>query len=438
MLKKLTLATLMASTLGTAHAANWLVLQGTEPPGQAKRIHTWGFIQFEYTNIDNRKIKSTVPASAALDGKYIVPNQVAPDLQTHESFNIKRARLGARGNPFPLDNKLNYFLLAEFGNNGITNTDRGRDFVKVTDASITYNITPDHHLRAGLFRLPMGDESIQAIFISPYINYTAVTNQLLLERFLVPGTLTGKAKKVGSVGAYRDTGVELFGTFTRGQWEHSYALMLSNGNGIEMNDTDGHKDTTLYWASTYLLGGGKKAFRHEIKGYIWRQSGKRTYDGNDYDRTRQGVGLTYFDGKYRAMAEYIEADGMIFNGLNPVCGAGSTSSHCVVDGNNKFNAPLTDNKANGWYVDLGYIINPRWDVSVRYDSLDRGTRNVNGKKALRQFRNWTLAAQYHFNKKTRLAVNYEIRNARAPHAPKADDIVGAFGNRLSIQLQAVF
>lgn len=437
MLKKLTLATLMASTLGTAHAANWLVLQGTEAPGQAKRIHTWGFIQFEYTNIENKKVKATSPQTVTkgLDGKYIVPNQVAPDLNTHESFNIKRARLGARGNPFPLDNKLNYFLLAEFGNNGITNTDKGKDFVKVTDASITYNMTPNHHLRAGLFRLPMGDESMQAVFISPYINYTAVTNQLLLERFLEPGTENGKAKKVGSVGAYRDTGVELFGTFNKGQWEHSYALMLSNGNGIEMNDTDGHKDTTVYWASTYLLGGGKKAFRHEVKGYLWRQSGKRTYDGNDYDRTRQGVGLTYFDGKYRVMAEYIEADGMIFNGLNAGCGTGSTSSKCIVDGANKFNAPLTDDKANGWYLDLGYIINPRWDVSVRYDSLDRGTEN---KKALREIRNWTLAGQYHFNKKTRVAVNYEIRNMDAPHNPAADDVGNAIGNRLSVQLQAVF
>ncbi|WP_294946670.1 porin [Sulfurivirga sp.] len=434
-IRPIALATLM--TLGTttgAQAANWLVLQGTEAPGTAKRAHVWGFIQFEYSQIDNKKIKSTVPASAALDGRYIVPNQVAPDLTTHSGFNIKRARIGVRGNPFPLDNKLNYFLLAEFGNNGITNTDKGRDFVKVTDASITYNITPNHHLRAGLFRLPMGDESIQAIFISPYINYTAVTNQLLLERFLTPGTAPGKANRVGSVGAFRDTGVELFGTFTRGKWEHSYALMYSNGNGIDMNDTDGNRDTTLYWASTWLLGGGKKAFRHEVKAYLWRQDGKRLYNGSNYNRTRQGVGITWFDGRYRIMGEYIEADGMIFNGLNPVCGASSTADHCVRPADS-FNAPLTKDRANGWYVDLGYIINPRWDVSVRYDSLDRGTKTPT---ALREFRNWTLAAQYHFNKKTRLALNYEIRNARAPHAPKADDIVGAFGNRLTVQLQAVF
>lgn len=151
----------------------------------------------------------------------------------------------------------------------------------------------------------------------------------------------------------------------------------------------------VYWSTAYLLGGGKKAFRHEVKGYLWRQSGKRFYNGSDHNRTREGVGLTYFNGKYRLMTEYIKADGMVFNGLNPLCGAGSTSSRCVPQ-TYKFNAPLTDGKAEGWYVDVGYIINPRWDVAVRYDSLDRGT---NIKAAKQEFRNWTLADQYHFNKK---------------------------------------
>ncbi len=437
--RSLTLAlALAAASTPAAHAANWLVLQGTEPPGQAKRAHLWGFIQFEYTNIDNKPIKST--AFPALNGKYITPNQIAPDFNTHDGFNIKRARIGVRGNPFPLDNKINYFLLAEFGNNPLTNSDSGRDYLRVTDASITYNINANHHIRAGLFRIPMGDESIEAIMISPYINYTAVTNQLLLERFLQgTGTTPNRANVIAPIGGYRDTGIEFFGTLRKGPWEHSYALMYSNGNGVEMNDTDGNKDFTWYWASTYLLGGGKKAFRHEIKGYIWRQSGKRRYnDGTtigDYNRTREGIGLTYFDGKKRIRAEYIQADGMIFAGLNPICGTGSDANYCAPAAGGTYNAPLTQDKANGWYLDFGYYFNPVWSMGIRYDSLDRGTETPS---ALRRFRNWTLGVQYAFNKKNRLAVNYEIRNASAPYNTKADDIVKAFGNRLTVQFQSIF
>ncbi len=437
-IRPIALATLM--TFGgttSVQAANWLVLQGTEQPGTAKRAHLWGFIQFEYSNIENRKIKSTNPR---INGKYITPNQIAPDFNTHEGFNIKRARIGVRGNPFPLDNKINYFLLAEFGNNPLTNSDSGRDYLRVTDASITYNITPNHHLRAGLFRLPMGDESIEAIMFSPYINYTAVTNQLLLERFLQgTGTKPNRAKVIAPIGGYRDTGLEWFGTMTQGQWEHSYAVMYSNGNGVEMNDTDGNKDLTVYWATTWLLGGGKGPFRHEVKGYVWKQSGKRRYnDGTtteDYNRERQGIGLTFFNGRYRIRTEYIQAEGMIFNGLNPICGPGSDSNYCAPAKGGTYNAPLPREKANGWYLDFGYYFSHAWSGGIRYDSLDRGTEKPAN---LREFRNWTLGVQYSFNRKTRLAVNYEIRNARAPNNATANDVVRAFGNRMTMQFQTIF
>ena len=219
-------------------AANWLMLQGTEPESSVPRAKVWGFVQAQYQK-DN--------SDANASDEYIPPKLIGPNLSSQEQFNVNRARLGVRGTGFPLDGKTNYFLLAELGNNGITAPGGGS--ARLTDASITLNQIPGARIRVGLFKTPGAEEALQAIHVFDYINFTTVTNQLLLERFPnrkytannlevslpAPEKLGGFEKPVG---AFRDVGVQVFDTIVRDDWEHSYAVMLGNGNGLNFGDND--------------------------------------------------------------------------------------------------------------------------------------------------------------------------------------------------------
>ena len=132
-------AAAMLAFLSPAQAANWLMLQGTEPAAAAPRAKVWGLIQAEY-----QKDYSDPNGSDA----YIPPKLIGPELETQDSFNIGRARLAVRGAGLPLDPKINYFLMLELGNNGITQP--GDSFAKLTDASITCHHLEGARARVGL------------------------------------------------------------------------------------------------------------------------------------------------------------------------------------------------------------------------------------------------------------------------------------------------
>jgi hypothetical protein len=92
-------AAVLLAPLSAVPAANWLMLQGTEPASAAPRAKVWGLIQAQY-----QKDYSDPNAS---DG-YIPPKLIGPELETQDTFNINRARLAVRGAGFPLDDKINY------------------------------------------------------------------------------------------------------------------------------------------------------------------------------------------------------------------------------------------------------------------------------------------------------------------------------------------
>ena len=97
------------------------------------------------------------------------PKLLGPDLNSQSGFNLNRARIGVRGTGFPIDNHVNYFMLLEMGNNGITHG--GSAFAKLTDASITLNYLPGARIRAGLFKTPGAEEGLQAIHTFDYIDF---------------------------------------------------------------------------------------------------------------------------------------------------------------------------------------------------------------------------------------------------------------------------
>ncbi|BBN60671.1 porin [Hydrogenovibrio marinus] len=427
MKKVLPLALLAATASTTAHASNWLMLQGTEPTNQAPRAKVWGFVQLQYQQTDDTKLKA-----GPYKGKSAAFNQIAPQLSSSSSFNVKRARIGVRGNNFPLDPKINYFLLAEFGNNGIT-TGKNASQGQLTDASVTINHIPGARIRVGLFKTPGSEKAMQAIGVYNYINFTNVVDRLLLERFF--DTSTADTQRNGPVGAFRDTGVEVFDSFNLKGWDTSYAVMIGNGNGLARVDNNKGKDTYLYLSTEKVFGNSKGPRRHGLKFYAWSQNGKRTIDSTEKNRTRSGLGTTYFDGKYRLAAEYITAEGMIYGGTK---GAGLPSDGATF-------SVQPDQAANGYYVDLGYRVVPNFELNLRYDYLDSGTK-TNAKTGTnndeeRQFTTTTVGAQYFLNKKTTLIANYEIRDIKAPGAPSAapvHQILDSLDNRIGLELRVVF
>ena len=166
-MKKLGTAVAMAATIasGSSQAANWLMLQSTEDPGSAPRAKVWGFIQPEY-----QYTKGTELRAGPWKGQDAVFNLIGPDLDSSNTFQLRRARIGVRGTGFGLDSGVNYFILAEMGNNGITQFGGG-GAVKLTDASVTLNYIPHARIRVGQFKYPGAEEGLQAIHVFNYVNF---------------------------------------------------------------------------------------------------------------------------------------------------------------------------------------------------------------------------------------------------------------------------
>lgn len=405
-----------------AQAANWLMLQGTEPAAAAGRAKVWGFIQTQYQKDDSEK---------SATGGYVPPKLIGPNLNSQEQFNVNRARIGVRGIGMPLDSNVNYFFLAEGGNNAITAASDGG--MQLTDASITLNHIKGARIRTGLFKTPGPEEALQAIHVFDYINFTQVSNQMMLERFpqtgdafVPPTTPTPNANMNGysrSVGAFRDVGIQVFDSFKSGKWDHSYAVMIGNGNGLNYGDNDDNKDTYVYWASELQLG-GKGPRAEGLKMFAWNQSGKRiNYADNtqEQDRTRSGIGVKYLKKPFRATVEYMQGEGMIFMGQH------------------RPHQNFNDKEADGYYVDFGYYIpNSKWEIDLRVDSYTRGENHqtsVAGDEST--FDTTTIGAQYHINKKTRVNMEYSDRTFESDTTAVDNQLLGV-KSRIAVQLTHIF
>ena len=444
-----------------AFGANWLTLQGAEPEGAEQLAKVWGFVQVQYQD------DSSDPNGA---GGFIPPKLIAPNWQSQSAFNVNRARIGVRGVAMPLDQKINYFLLLELGNNGITEPHNSA--AKATDASVTFNHLKGARFRAGLFKYPGSEEGLQAIHVFDYINFTWVTAQMLLERFpnanytpnnpaqTIPPEIQFNGFERG-VGAFRDVGVQMFDWFNVGDnWELSYAVMVGNGNGLNFSDNDDNKDTYVYVSAEKIFG-GKGPRRQGLKFFAWSQSGKRTADlsadtcsnGNpfpacgaggtgristihnpvEYDRDRMGFGVKYLRNGWRATAEYMKGEGMIWQAPhNPSFGIGPGTGNVAAPGN----GALAEGK--GYYVEGGYRFpNSRWELDLRYDEYNR----LDGNLFQIDFKRTTLGAQYFFNPRVRLAINYEIREGNAPNfgpAAGPNGNVDGIDNRIALQITAIW
>lgn len=431
-MKKNTIAALLLAALPTgAHAANWLQLQGGEPPDTGY-YKFFGFLQPTYTYIDADPIQGLGGAAAAFNGQLTAPNRVGPDLEDNDALQFNRARVGVRGNIVP--GKINYFTLVEVGKNAITSQ---RDLM-VTDASVSFNYIPGARIRAGLFKLPTSEEALVAVHQAyPYVFFSnAATNLLVESQVKSTGAVNSNGASTGAVisggSGFRDIGIQVFDWFNKGPWEFSYALMISNGNEIDqLSDNDSNKDVTGRLQASYVFGKSKGPNREDASLWLWHQNGERGFGGQDFDRIREGVGARYQKGPWRATAEYLRGDGMIVAGPNPPFPGQPTQIG-------------VNEQADGWYVEGGWRFHKNWEVDLRHDVFNRMTETP----ALeRQFTTTTLGANWYFYKNTRLTLNYEWREQEVPNLSaiaagamrtNAALVADNLGDRASLQLTWFF
>lgn len=403
--KRAAAAALIACAAGPSWAANWVMSTGAEPPG-APAWRLFGFLSLEYQQTGGTKL----PAANPFAGQDNVLNQIGPELREDSALQVPFARIGVRGSLF--GGKLDYFFTPLTGYNLITRTGSGA-IVKLTDASVTLNLVPNARVRIGQFKHPSGEEAMKEPPQQEFVNLSDTTNQLLQERFFdSDGTPANDPNRDdGTASGFRDIGVQVFDAIRTGDWEHTYAVMLGQGNGLLRGDDNGDKDLYLLWASERVFGGqGPK--REGLKGYAFYQTGERRLrtgaaqiEGS-FDRTRWGLGATFKKAPWYAAAEYVRADGMIPNGTSSVAVPGTRSGQQVAR-----YLMLADDEAEGWNLTAGYAVLPGWELFLRYDRLDRATETALNE---RRFETWTLSSRYFFTPNVYVVGSYEWREFGAP------------------------
>ncbi len=439
------------------NAANWLMLQGTQPdmvapkgvkvPYRSKMPKVWGFIQANYKK-DFGDI--LIPKTGPNAGKNLTPfSYLNPNLEDQEGFNVFRARLAVRGMA-DSENLVNYFFMTEFGNSAVNNL-AGHDVATYfTDASITLKHIPGAKVRMGMFKTPGSEEGLQAVFVSPYIEFTTMTNHHLLERQVsdvgaaqTPGGITHYTSKTVDkpIAAFRDSGVQIFDTFKlQDDWDVSYAYMYGNGTGVSHSSSNKQATHYGYLATEKSFGKGRGYYTESMKFFAWGQNGDRILNSDDgtvieAERKRYGVGMTYYHNGLRFEAEYMKAKGMIFTGAKEVDIDPNPATE-----NWQFQfATGNENEADGGYVNLQYEIIPKkFEVFGRYDYCNRMS---NSTPLERQFKTTTVGASYRYRGPTRIDLNYIMKDAEAPGfadgvGPNA--VLDNMGNRIAVQITAAF
>jgi len=292
----------LAAITGTAQAANWFKLRGTEPGGTAHTLQVWGFLQPTWAKDFSDDIDGAVGglAAAGANGSMQVPGTIPPDRTDRESFYMRRARIGIRGTMLPINNDIDYFILTEWGQNGVTRSDGG---AKLLDASITLNqlsrgIDDDGLANLGA-RLRVGQflfsQTSQALSQSTpgrrvHIFMPEATFAHAIGRYTTDNGLHNWPEDETGANGARDVGIELFDWVefkndwfgSDGPLEFTYSVGLGNGDAIgELNRDDNYRQ--YYWLSlAKLFDNTRGSRRHDMMIYGWYQKGDILFN-NDID-----------------------------------------------------------------------------------------------------------------------------------------------------------
>ena len=279
------------SVASPANAANWFKLRGTEPGGTAHTLQVWGFLQPTYAKDYSDKIDGAVGLLKPANGTYPVQGTLPPDRTSQESFSMRRARIGIRGTMLPINNDIDYFVLTEWGENGIT---RAGGAATLLDASVTLNQLSRGNDDDGLAnlggRIRVGQflfsQTSQALSQSTpgrrvHVYMPEATFQHAIRRYASDnGRHNWPEDEVPANGA-RDIGIELFDWAeykndwfgSDGPLEFTYSAALGNGGTIgEMNRDDNYRQ--YYWLSlAKLFDNTRGPRRHDMMVYGFYQKG---------------------------------------------------------------------------------------------------------------------------------------------------------------------
>ncbi len=466
MKKSLVAAAVAVACMGTAHATNWFQLQGTEPNGTAPLYKVFGFIQPTYFSTGGSTVSGLVGPGAAFNGTAPNFNLVAPQHTSSSSFEIMRARIAVRGTVLPISNKIDYFIMAEFGNNGATQVPGG-SVVRLTDASVTFNQIPGARVRVGLFKAPGAEEMMMGIPAMDYVNFTTVTQQLLFNEFTNGNVYTNAAAKLtGGAGGYeanvaendveRDIGVQVFDWFNNGPWQFTYAGMVGNGAPINGTQTASQPSYYARVQESYIFHHSKGPHQAGVTAWLWGHVGHgqlnvgsatSAYTTQNYTYERFGGGAQFRSsfmtpGAMSATGEWMRGNGWILVpaafGLPPggaVCGAGTTGNPLCTGSI----YPGHNNQADGWYLQGGVFATRNVQLEVRYDQYNR---LINSAANERIFKTWTFGAQYWFSPMARVTLNYAVNRLVVPFpkaaGPNANPVANSMDNVISLQTTLMF
>ncbi|MFT7522024.1 MAG: hypothetical protein ACI9MC_004176, partial [Kiritimatiellia bacterium] len=276
---------LLLAALNTASAADWLSIQGAESsdPDKAKPRVT-AFVQVAAEGFVARPVEGlTSDALAPYNGEVASFNRAAGSSGPF-ALSLRRVRVGGRGVVPNTDGLASGSFAIELGQNALTATAHGWS-PRLMDASISLHGPFGVHLRLGQFKLPLSDESLEAVHVTgDLVRATNVTGRLLMERDATSGAY------IGPVNGFRDVGAELFGGHLVGKLEVSWAVMASNGS-TNMARTEPGVDGTARVQLSHLYGGKRRsAQRDELSVWVFGATGKRRVAEVTARRTRLGSG----------------------------------------------------------------------------------------------------------------------------------------------------
>ncbi len=453
---------------GGAHATNWFQLQGTEPSGIAAPYRVFGFIQPTYQDSGGSAVNGLAGPAAPYNGSVPKFNEVAPQDTSSSSFNIQRARIAVRGTVLPISNKIDYFIMAEFGNNQYTNAN-GTYTPRLTDASVTFNEIPGARVRVGLFKTPGPEEVLQGIPDFDYINFTNVSGQLIQNQFIgsnnaiaetgVPGAY---AVQAAPIDAGRDQGVQVFDWFNTGPWQFAYAAMIGNGSPLYANAQTNSASYYGRLQESYIFHHSKGPHQAGVTAWVWDHLGHEAlnvsttgattggFQRQKYTFKRYGLGAqirTGFmqPGALRVTGEIMRGTGWILAPAAfsaPASGTGCANNSPLCQ---ETLYPGANNAAVGGYIETGFFVTKNWDLEARYDQYDRMTNNPGLERI---FKTTTLGVQYYFSPMARVTVNYAINSIDVPHLSSvaggavgqnnASAIAGAKDNVIAVQTTLIF
>lgn len=470
-----------------AMAANWFKLRGTEPGDTPHAVKFFGFIQPTYVREYNDRISGAIGALAGntvagttgpdANGKQQIPGTIPPDREHYSDLYLRRARLGARGTVLPVSEDIDYFLMAELGDNGVTRDDQT---ARLLDASMTFNqlsrgvdenglANLGARLRLGQFLFSETSEALshssparRVHVFMPEMTFQNAIRRMASDngRFNFPDSVPANAA--------RDIGVEVFDwaefpAASGGPWEFTYAAALGNGTTLdEWNRDDNYRQ--YYWLSVAkLFDRTRGSRRHDVMVYGFLQKGDITFntdiDGDgiddlsvadgefnpagpvdvitgqqigptspgtrvvkngferDYEQRYWGVGVEYFNKPFANLGQMrFEAEFSRVDGL--IFDGAQFPSVAVNQQNGGFQSIRydTDGRNQGWYVDMGYDIQQHLGLKHRATvniRYDEYDRNRGNEAREANWNIWSLTGEYFFHKQGRATLTYQWRDVNA-------------------------